>query len=249
MSRGESPFGEQDNQDQSSSKAERDADEAFDQELYQRELQGRLMGEKLNPRQFEALYKAKIDDASVIKFIKDSERKEYINNRDIARLSDESREVRRRRMVMSGEVLEEDSHKKIQQLTEKFVEEDWDDIKYSKFMENYREMKTVFQTIQTPERIFEKEYTFDEGLGESLTEHVDRLKTDFPGLEILTRRDRDGYAVVKTQFKPKYKYNLDNIATFDPEDQKKKLKESLEDQLKHLIAGENGQSILKMDKS
>lgn len=39
--------------------------------------------------------------------------------------------------------------------------------------------------------------------------HVEDIKSRFPDLEVLVRRDRDGYPIVKTQYKPKYKYNLD----------------------------------------
>jgi hypothetical protein len=62
----------------------------------------------------------------------------------------------------------------------------------------FRKMLELFQTIQNPEKLYEKEYYFDEGLGQSLKDHVDELKTTFPDLSILVRRDRDGYAIVKT---------------------------------------------------
>ena len=50
--------------------------------------------------------------------------------------------------------------------------------------------------------MFEKEYIFDEGLGQSLKEHVESIKTNFPSIEVQVRRDRDGYPVVKTLYKP-----------------------------------------------
>lgn len=37
------------------------AEEEFDEELLQRELEGRLLGETLTPRQFGILYKAKVE--------------------------------------------------------------------------------------------------------------------------------------------------------------------------------------------
>lgn len=34
-------------------------------------------------------------------------------------------------------------------------------------------------------------------------------------MQVLTRRDRDGFAVIKTIFKTEYKYNLEDIENFD----------------------------------
>jgi hypothetical protein len=45
---------------------------------------------------------------------------------------------------------------------------------------------------------------------------------------VLTRRDRDGFAVVKTQFKQKYKYDLNQIEKFDQEQSMKDLNETME---------------------
>lgn len=45
--------------------------------------------------------------------------------------------------------------------------------------------------------IMEREYYFDEGLGESLNDHTEQLKNDFPSLRVQTRRDRDGLPIVK----------------------------------------------------
>lgn len=67
----------------------------------------------------------------------------------------------------------------------------------------------MFWQLQSDKSIYEKEYIFDETLGQSLMSHVEDIKSRFPDLEVLVRRDRDGYPIVKTQYKPKYKYNLD----------------------------------------
>ena len=61
------------------------------------------------------------------------------------------------------------------------------------------------------ETLNEREYYFDEGLGESLNDHTSNLKKQFEGIDIQTRRDRDGLALVKLSFTPKFKYNLDEI--------------------------------------
>jgi hypothetical protein len=63
--------------------------------------------------------------------------------------------------------------------------------------------------MQSPERLHEKEYHFDEGMGQSLQEHVSELRERTPGLKVLTRRDRDGFAIVKTEWSPEFKYTLD----------------------------------------
>ena len=43
-------------------------------------------------------------------------------------------------------------------------------------------MIEIFGKIQSPEKLYEKEYHFDEGLGQSLQEHVEDLKKNFPDL-------------------------------------------------------------------
>ena len=46
----------------------------------------------------------------------------------------------------------------------------------------FREFKEFYDQLDNPSRLFEKEYIFDEGLGESLKEHVESLKSEFPDL-------------------------------------------------------------------
>lgn len=60
------------------------------------------------------------------------------------------------------------------------------------------------------------------------------------------RRDRDGYPIVKTQLKPKYKYNLEELEKFDAEKEHTLIKESLDDVLKTVIGGE---ALHELDKS
>lgn len=69
--------------------------------------------------------------------------------------------------------------------------------------------------IDYPDRIFEKEYYFDEGLGESLEEHAKKLQKIIPKIQVETRRDNDGFAIVKTKLKKNYKYNLKEIENFN----------------------------------
>lgn len=109
----------------------------FDEELYQRELKGRLMGEKLNPRQFADLYKARMTEAQEVQFIKDKEREHYINNRDFARLFEEQQEIFRQKKIAAGECTEADSHAYVQKLMQEFLDQGWNDDKFKMFMEDY----------------------------------------------------------------------------------------------------------------
>ena len=106
-------------------------------------------------------------------------------------------------------------------------------------------MLSFFKNIQNPETVFDKEYYFDEGLGESLKDHVEDIKSRFPHVNVLVRRDRDGYPIVKTQYKPQYKYNLADIEKFNADETMTTIKESLDDILKTVLGQD---SILKLDK-
>lgn len=62
----------------------------------------------------------------------------------------------------------------------------------------------------------EREYYFDEGLGESLNEHIENLKSKFDSITVETRRDRDNLPIVKISFAHTFKYKLDDIINQDP---------------------------------
>merc|ERR1712079_690387 len=80
----------------------------------------------------------------------------------------------------------------------------------------------------SPNEILEKEYHFDERVGVSLESHIKQLKSDYPAARIQTRRDRDGYAIVKISHKPEFKYDLDAILAADPESIQLRKAETLE---------------------
>jgi len=63
-------------------------------------------------------------------------------------------------------------------------------------------------------------------MGQSLQEHVAELKEQYPNMKIETRRDRDGFAIVKASFNKEYKYKLDMY--FDPEEAEENYKRSVE---------------------
>ena len=78
------------------------------------------------------------------------------------------------------------------------------------------------------DKMLEKEYHFDESVGVSLESHITQLKSDYPTARIQTRRDRDGYAIVKISHKPEFKYDLDAILASDPESIELREAETLE---------------------
>jgi len=67
-------------------------------------------------------------------------------------------------------------------------------------MEEYQEYHDSIKMFD--ERQHEREYYFDEGLGESLNDHIKSLKDEFPDIRIQTRRDRDGLPIVKLNMRP-----------------------------------------------
>ena len=80
--------------------------------------------------------------------------------------------------------------------------------------------------MRTSSQILNRQYYFDEGLGESLSDHILELKEKFPGVDVQTKRDNDGLAIVTMNMKPQFKYNLDEILALNPEELKQKLLES-----------------------
>ena len=67
-------------------------------------------------------------------------------------------------------------------------------------------------------RMEEREYYFDEGLGQTLTDHVKELQAQMNHGEVTTRRDGDGLAIVKVSYKPNHTYDIDRILSVDPEE-------------------------------
>ena len=65
------------------------------------------------------------------------------------------------------------------------------------FERDFAEVVEAVSFMDSPERLLEKEYYFDERLGQSLDEHTAELKSKYPGVKVHTRRDRDGLPIVK----------------------------------------------------
>lgn len=102
---------------------------------------------------------------------------------------------------------------------------------------------------QSMDNMAEKEYHFDESVGVSLTEHVENLQIDYPKAKIQTRRDRDGFAIIKVSYKPEFKYNLDEILAFDPEKMQAHQAETLEALLQAVLPEGPEMKLQKMDPS
>lgn len=159
----------------------------------------------------------------------------FLDARDIVRIMDEMKESKRRRMVLNGECTEEQSHDKIAKMVEESQQDEVSPLDNSDTHKEFFELYNFFRKIQSPHKLFEKEYYFDEGLGQSLKEHVEELKTNFPDLTILVRRDRDGYPIIKTQYQQKYKYNIEDLEKFNAEEFMTLTKESLDDVLSTML--------------
>jgi hypothetical protein len=133
-----------------------------------------------------------------MRFMKDANKQDFIDQRDLVRIMDEQREAVRRRNVLQGKWTEAESEAKMKELdvdaASKAPLYDNDMTKRRDLLEFYN----FFKSIQNPQTLYDKEYYFDEGLGESLKEHVEDLNTRFPDINVLVRRDRDGYPIVKT---------------------------------------------------
>ena len=82
--------------------------------------------------------------------------------------------------------------------------------------------------MRNPDEIHEREYYFDENMGVSIKQHADYLRSRIPGIKVESRRDRDGFAIIKTSIKRDYKYNIDDIIQYNTNFKSKELlKESL----------------------
>jgi len=90
-----------------------------------------------------------------------------------------------------------------------------------KFLRDFQYVMDSLQMLDNPERLLEKEYYFDESLGESLNEHCEKLKAQYPGMKVQARRDRDGFAIIKTLYDNAYKYDIARMETWDPEEAQK----------------------------
>ena len=120
----------------------------------------------MTPRQFEALYKARLsDDGSTLRYMKDQSKAEFVSNRDLIRLLDEHKEAARRRNVLEGKWTEEESVAKMEVAMREVASKVVDPETEAKKRQDMMEVFNFFKNIHNPHKIFEKEYYFDENLG------------------------------------------------------------------------------------
>lgn len=161
-------------------------------------------------------------------FAKAADFKMQRHSRDVIRNSEELLESHRRGQVVSGKWSEQESHRLLQDQLDELHEQVPTKTAYEIAL---REEKKRLQQIIDAGLYLEKqerEYYFDEGLGQSLNEHVRELRSQLPGAEISTRRDADGLPIVKLLAKPKFKYDLDKVLSADPDQLQKTQKETIE---------------------
>jgi len=80
----------------------------------------------------------------------------------------------------------------------------------------------------------EREYYFAQGMGVSLEDHISSIKNNMPNAQVETRKDKDGFTIVKTKLKPTYKYDLDVLLG----DNKRSVAETADTVLQALIGGD-----------
>jgi hypothetical protein len=99
---------------------------------------------------------------------------------------------------------------------------------WNRMVTDYRAYRESLALTENPDAPLEKEYYFDETAGKSLNDHVADLKQQMPEARVQTRRDREGFAVVKVLQAKEYKYDLKKLLEFDPQQSEERLLESLE---------------------
>jgi len=170
-----------------------------------------MMGEKMTPRQFEIItgqYSAK--DAKLPRVV-NAQNEIFLEKRQWVSLAQEHVEKIRRAKVQSGEWTEEESHTQLDQFIKAHHAELPGPNEQRKYLQDLATVMDAVQLLDNPERLLEKEYYFDETLGESLNDHCAKLKERYPGMKVQARRDRDGFAIIKSIYENTYKYDINRI--------------------------------------
>lgn len=173
----------------------------------------------------------------------DNQNEEFLNARHQARLMEEYTERIRRQKVLSGEWSEAESHQKLQAYLDDIeqIQLNSKDLRQRRRdYDNY--IKTMSNNLSQALKM-EKEYHFDETVGVSLKSHINQLKQKYPKAQIQTRRDRDGFAIIKVSFKPDFKYDLDTILANDPKAAKVHKAETLEALLRQALGDDSAKKI------
>lgn len=172
-------------------------EEEEEQSAYRRELLARMFGGKLSSRQYGVLMNMTADDNEKEILSKAANHKAKNDARSTIQNTEEQIESFRRRMVLDGAWSEEKSHEKLQETLEEIQAKFPTRSSYEIAKREYKTKLEAYLNMRSSDSLMEREYYFDEGLGESLNDHVSGLTKQFPGIEIQTRRDRDGIPIVK----------------------------------------------------
>ena len=134
---------------------------------------------------------------------------QFLSPKHKIRLIEEELESHRRKMVLDGKWTEEESYLKKKETAQHLTAKQPTAYQL-KQMKRLHELQ--YEKIEYMKRIGdieEREYYFDEGMGQTLEEHIKEIKSNMEGVKVETRRDRDGFLIIKTKIVKEYKYNLD----------------------------------------
>lgn len=127
----------------------------------------------------------------------DLSKHQFLDHRDNIRLIEENIEKYRRRQVLDGQWTEEESQDRTKEWLTKMMEESTPSTIRKVIYRDASALYELMRQIDNPESLFEKEYHFDEGLGVSLADHMENLRKEYPAATVVSRRDRDGFAIIK----------------------------------------------------
>lgn len=128
----------------------------------------------------------------------------------------------------TGEWPEDESHVRLQQQLEDIQSKFPTRSSFDVFLREKRKHDIEQMERRNSSQLLEREYYFDESLGQSLQEHAAELRSQYPDVDIVTRRDDDGFPIVKLSMKRQYKYDIDEIINSDPDQNQRIQNETLE---------------------
>lgn len=146
---------------------------------YKKELLARMFGGTLTARQYAVLFNMEQDEILKEKNQRQDSFEAENWSKDGIRVAEEKIESMRRRKVMNGEWPEDQSHRLMQQELDKLNEQYPSETSYNISMREEALGIHKMMELRNSTQILEREYYFDEGLGESLNEHVETLKKNF----------------------------------------------------------------------
>ena len=85
-------------------------------------------------------------------------------------------------MINSGKWTEAESENRMQDLLKEISKDIPTEFDEKRVKREFRNLLDLMTRVQNPQKLFEKKYYFDEGLGQSLKDHVEELKATFPDL-------------------------------------------------------------------